>query len=362
MAKKVVDARVGLDWMLDRIEARPDRNPAGIIIEPEYGDMPLSADVDRFHSLLERAADVGAITIERRKRDPGLIERVRLLDAGRLYEYLKREPTGVRALAALEGVVDLFPDLPLEVVPLLDQIRGKWVVGKPALRSLEPGDADGLMIILQCILAMLRGEHLGEELKSFSLRVTGKAKSVERQAPRLAEALRTLFDVPEGARGMDVLAALGLEKFSTPVLLRCQMSVAGVGTIRALPYVGIPEEWIAALSLVEQPSYLMTVENLASFNRYTREVRDGGLVVYTGGYPSRTVVRALRRLDALLSADVPAYHWGDIDHHGFLIADFVGQQLSRSLNLHMMEKERLGNRISLEQEAFAPHPPVLEKA
>jgi hypothetical protein len=359
MAKTVADARVALNWMLDRFEARPGIDPGTLIVRPDYGAMPRGVDVDRFHALLHQAVAVGAISIDRVKRAPDLVERARLRDPRRLYAFLGRDPLGDRARAALEEVAGRFPDPPPELTALVTTIGEAWALGRPALGTLRPGDGAGLDIILRCVLAIHRKEHLGEDLRSFSQRITGDSKSIERQAPRLAEALRMTYPVPEDARGLEVLAALGLEKFSTPVLLRGYARVGGVGVIEAWPYIGVPEEWIGRLSLEEIPPYVMTVENLASFNRYVREVEDRGLVVYTGGFPSRAVSLALRRLDALLPATVPAFHWGDIDRHGFLIADCVAGLVSRPVIRHMMEWERAGEGGTLEQEALSPEPPRL---
>ncbi|MCF8482232.1 MAG: DUF2220 domain-containing protein [Rhodospirillum sp.] len=361
MVKSVADARAGLDWMLDRMEARPDRDPTTVLIRPDYAGMPLSEDVKRFHALLEQAETVGALTIEWSRKARDLVDRVRLRDPKRLYAFLKRDPTGERAFAVLEAVLADLPNPSSKLTPLLGSIRDRWAVGQPALGSLKPGDGEGLTVILQCVQAILREEHLDLELRAFSQKITGSTKAVERQALRLGEALKLLLPLPEEARGLEVLASLGLLKFSTPVLLRGHFEIRGVGEILARPLIGLPEEWIEGLSIVGRPPYLMSVENLASFNRYVREVGDDGLVIYAGGFPSRSVTAAFRHLDRALPAEVPAFHWGDIDHHGYLIADFIERRLTRPLRHHMMEWERARERgkETLEQEALDPEAPAL---
>ncbi|MBB4265414.1 Wadjet anti-phage system protein JetD domain-containing protein [Roseospira visakhapatnamensis] len=358
MVKSVVDARAGLDWMLDRMEERPDRDPTRVLVRPDYTAMSLSDDVVRFHALLRQAEEAGALTIEWSRKARDLVDRVRLKDPARLYAFLKRDPTGERAIAILDEVSSELSPPRADLSPLLERVRERWALGRSALGSLKPGDRYGLTVILKCVDAILRDEHLDCELRKFSEKVTGTTKAVERQAPRIGEALKLFFPLPEEARGLEVLAALGLLKYSTPILLKGHLRIRGVGAVSADPLIGIPEEWLEGMSIVGDPPYLMSVENLASFNRYVREVKDNGLVIYTGGFPSRSVAATFRHLDRILPPSVPMFHWGDIDRHGHLIADVIERLLSRPLTRHRMEWARAGDKGSLEQEALDPEAPA----
>jgi hypothetical protein len=76
---------------------------------------------------------------------------------------------------------------------------------------------------------------------------------------------------------------------------------------------------VSAVRAGARPPYLLTVENLSSFQRQVREIEDEGIVLYTGGFPAPSLVRVLGLLDLGLPADCPFYHWGDRDPGGLRI-------------------------------------------
>lgn len=73
------------------------------------------------------------------------------------------------------------------------------------------------------------------------------------------------------------------------------------------------------LSLLEAPTAILTIENYASFNRQVREIEDGSLIVYTGGFPAAGVIELLSNVLATVPAVVPFLHWGDVDAGGVRI-------------------------------------------
>lgn len=84
-------------------------------------------------------------------------------------------------------------------------------------------------------------------------------------------------------------------------------------------YHGVPPEDGARLGLLGPVRYVLTIENYASFVRHVREVNAAhdGLVIYTGGFPARPILKQIVRLAKLAAA--PAFHWGDIDPGGVRI-------------------------------------------
>jgi hypothetical protein len=92
------------------------------------------------------------------------------------------------------------------------------------------------------------------------------------------------------------------------------------------------------LRLTSQPTALLTIENYATFNRYVREINDGALIVYTGGFASVGVVDFLKSLLAMLDSAVPFFHWGDIDPGGLRIFRFLEENLPRPPRPHLMTR------------------------
>jgi hypothetical protein len=64
---------------------------------------------------------------------------------------------------------------------------------------------------------------------------------------------------------------------------------------------------VRLLKLCGQPAAVLTFENYASFNRYLREVNDGALVIYTGGFASIGIVEMLRSVLAMVEATMPFF-------------------------------------------------------
>lgn len=193
-------------------------------------------------------------------------------------------------------------------------------------------------------------------MRTFSNYACGDSKVVERSMTHLAQALRRRFDL-SAVKPRDVLSSLGIEKFLQPVLLRGYVELPQGAQVMAHPYLGLPPDWADEFRLVQPPSYVLVIENLASFNRHAREVLDGGALVFSGGFPSRATLTAIRRLDATLPVDVPFFHWDDTDPHGFLIHRHIAAALGRRLETHMME-----DADGAELEKYDPRAPIFIEA
>lgn len=89
---------------------------------------------------------------------------------------------------------------------------------------------------------------------------------------------------------------------------------------------------------------VLSAVDIASFVRYVREIgqSENGLVIYSGGFPSRPVLETIVRLTG--QACAPAYHWGDMDGGGVRIFRYIEQHLASigvSLQPHMMSTDLL---------------------
>lgn len=145
-----------------------------------------------------------------------------------------------------------------------------------------------------------------------------------------------------GLDDMDVLASLGVVRFAQPLLLGGAIVMDGVVLPRA-PFHGFPADEVHRLS-VEGATYVLLVENYASFVRHCREVNatGDGLVIYTGGFPARAVLTAILRLLGPLQC--PVYHWGDLDLGGlriFVHLERAIASLGIGLSPHLMSAELL---------------------
>ena len=330
-----------LERLLERSERNPDRSrPASAA--PEYDRLSTAQQVSRFHDQMAAAERFGAVKVERGKRDRGhLIERVRVLDPELLARHLGR-PT---APAIAQRVRDeLLPVVAIGepwVATLLDDTVARWARGEAAYR-LTAAQVDAAKEFFTLLASISRQEARGLDARTFSKKATNDTKAFDRHASRIAAVLSVRIGQP-GAAADVVWAHIGLERFSHPVHLKGPVAVEGAsGRLvdgRAKPFASIHPEMLSQMSLLERPTAVLTIENYASFNRQVREIEDGSLVVYTGGFPAAGVIELLAKALTAIPTDVPFLHWGDVDAGGVRIFRYLEENLPRGPRPHLMAKE-----------------------
>lgn len=294
---------------------------------------------DDFSRELVEAEQRGAVQVVRgagpTRED---IRFVRLTDAAGLYRDLKRTPAHETAASsgatALDGL-DLHPALRAEA----DKAIAKWS-RNTGWWGLEPGETTRLRHMLQLAQAIVVDAHVGLDIRTFSRRITGNSKALETLETGVLRLVGSVVRLPPGRKPRDVLAWLGLEKFGPALLLSGPVALGDIEFPTDIGYLGIPPQQVQRIRLTRQPTYILTIENQTSFNRQVAEVDSGrqGLVVYSGGYPSRHTQLALRVL-ADMAPQTPFFHWSDIDADGAWIFRTVERSIGRPLHPHLMTAE-----------------------
>ncbi|WP_291713686.1 Wadjet anti-phage system protein JetD domain-containing protein [Bradyrhizobium sp.] len=341
-----------MDDLLDRHESGT-ASPFGY---PDYSAFADVSEIDSFVKQLQEAEAAGAIGIVRgRGRNQDKIERVRLNDVLRLYDLLGRRPVGERAAQAhrclLEGV-----DVPNEFEIPIAAIRAAWDRGG-AWQGFAAQDADRLRTALLLAKAILEGKHRGVDYRTFSRRIAGESKALEKVEGAVVRILASALELPPAARPKDALRTLGLEKFAPPMLLAGRVDFDAAELSLARPtYFGIPPAEAHRVRLTERPRYLLTIENLASFNRHLTEAdpEARGLTVYVGGYPSFATQDALRCFARAIPTEVPFYHWSDIDPDGTWIFRTIERIIERPLRPHLMASDLAEQFGRVPKEAVRP--------
>ena len=268
------------------------------------------------HALLERAASVGAVTLEwaRQGGEDRPLEAAVLRDLDRLAEFL-RVPTAANAVEQAAQVL-----APWQAHPRMAQVLDAWRRLKK-VRTLGPDSAEDFADALRLLdaLAPATRDRLARPL---SVELFGRSKRIEALYTQLD--VLTADELQSPARHWsEVLGALGIRKEPQPLL------IAGGGTLAlakgpavpvAQPFVGVANH--ALVSYHGVAHWLLSIENLTSFHQCA-ELLDGaehGLLVFTGGMPSPSWMRAYVRILDGLPATTRVYHWGDHDEGGFRIA------------------------------------------
>lgn len=328
------DARAILGRLIDRYERKPDRMKR--IIERAPLRFAEAADREAFECLVTDAHRVGAVDVEFGHGEIAhLVEKVVLKDPDRLYAFLSRLPRPLRVAAAVEQLRRLCTPSTAGARDALERITAGWLAGRDRPLGMAWEDVPEAGRFVAALDAALKKDPSDRsDLRTYSRRTLGDSKAIERQTNRICSFMRLTGRVDPQLSDDDILILLGLEKYPQPVLIAGPLR-AGSVELSALLYVGVPPDAVDLLEPADEIRTILTIENLASFNRHIREARDpGDVVIYTGGFPSRAVVAALL---ALCRGGIPeVWHWGDIDAGGVRIAEYLYRVLPVPLRLHMM--------------------------
>ena len=333
--RKFTHARDLLHDLLDRYEQ-------GVAQPVGYPDYFGFADVkagDTFSRSIEAAERSGGVVrVQDIGRRRGELKLVRLIDAPLLYEHLGRTPSQQTASAVgdemLSGLIihPAIRETALSAVEAWSRNR-KW-------SYLGIDDAVSMRNAVRLAQAIIEQQHLDLDYRTFSRRIVADSKALERLEGAVLQLVGAVLDLPPASSPRSAFAALGLERFSPPLLLSGRFLLDGVSVAPSLSYLGIAPSAMMAVSFDRRPDYVLTIENFASFNRHVLEadVDRLGLTLYVGGYPSLAAQKALAELAAKLPETVPFFHWSDIDPDGTWIFRTIERALGRHLWPHLMSR------------------------
>jgi Wadjet anti plasmid transformation system JetA-like protein len=337
MARRFSDAKSLMSDLLDRYED----GTANPIAYPDFAALADVSEIDSFVRTLEAAEADGAIRIAKgRGPKSDEIAHVRLENASRLYDLLERRPVAELAAEAIKRLRAGL-DVPDALAPSLASIRAQWERGRP-WQGFSVADVERLRMALLLAKAILDDKQKGVDYRTFSRRMAGDSKALERLEGAVVRLLGAALELPPGARPRDALRTLGLEKFAPPLLLagRIDFDHAQLSLVRPA-YFGIPPQESWRIRLRGAPRYVLTIENYASFHRHIAEADHdaAGLTIYVGGYPSLATQDALRSLARLVPEEAPFFHWSDIDPDGAWIFRTIERIIARPLRPHLMTPE-----------------------
>ncbi len=343
---RFVDADALLHHLLDRKE-KGVACPRGY---PDYARFPSPSDSDRFARRIEEVRRKGLVKV---KLETGLrrgeVRQVRLLDPDGLYGLLGRTPTATAAASTRDQVLDglaISPGILENAEPAFDA----WARQKTWCR-LGIENVDEMRQALRLAEAFVRGDYLGLDYRTFSRRSVQDSKALERLETAVLRLISGSVDIPSAGLPRAVFAALGLERIGQPLL------VAGPVEFKDSPgeiptaYIGIPPSEITKLRFTRKPAYLLTIENLVSFNRHVLDAdpQKIGVTIYVGGYPSLGTQAALEWFGKSLPDSITFFHWSDIDPDGTWIYRTVEKAAGRKFRPHLMSvdlAERHGTPIA----------------
>jgi hypothetical protein len=323
-----------LGVLLDRVERVPDRTRQPTERAPI--DFPSASERSAFDRLLADAERQGAISVVKGHGETQhLTERIRLKDASRLYEFLGRMPAIERTKIAVSQFKEATAPSHTDAAKVRNIIIEGWLRGERpfSIGFDQPVQAAEFVAALDAVLS--RDPMDRRDLRTYSGQATGNTKLLERYASRIVGFLKQTGQIDPDLSDNDAMASLGLEKFPQPVLIAGPVRIAGTD-FSSMVYIGIPPEQVSLVEPAGVIRSIVTIENLASFNRHVREARlADDLAIYTGGFPSRAVTAALVAVSQWPGI-ARIHHWGDIDEGGLRIALHLTSLLPLPVIPHLM--------------------------
>ena len=295
---------------------------------------------ETIHAVLVNAQAAGAVRLEwGRFEETRDLKRLRLTDADRLAVFLGVERLEVRLARLREAIRPVIDSAPRWLQDNFEEATVRWGRGAKA-HGLAVHEVVEIVKLFRAIAAVDRGAHIGLDLRTFSVRCLEESKAMERLQNRIASVFRAHLDLGD-LDDAEIYAELGLEKYSPPVFLKGPVRFGYGGRCVDLndvrPYLALSPDVVDALETVIKPDYVLTIENLTSFQRHVREIDDRGIVLYCGGFPGPAFRAFLLRLDEALDPEISFLHWGDVDVGGLRIFVRIAATLvNHRLRPHLM--------------------------
>ena len=215
---------------------------------------------------------------------------------------------------------------------------------------------DALLLGIRFASWLAAQDNLNIDFRTASVKAFGDSKTLENNLPAITDVLilSGRHDLSIAYSHAEILAEWGVSKFSPLLRIRgkCRLELrnSAISTLGATPYIAMPLEQLAAISLVGHSPYILLIENLSSFERYCREIDDDGVIIYTSGFPPRQWITPVQRLIAAVQC--PVYHWGDIDLGGYQILAYLDRQLDGKVIPYRMFNEPASNENRIDLKAL----------
>jgi hypothetical protein len=343
-------ALVDLDALLTRYEANPSTNR--LLLSPQRTEFETQAELEDYLAAMGNAAAIGAMQIEPRKgRERHSPPRIRLVDVGKLYAFLGRQPSASVAEEAIAPVRSEVEEAWL--LQAIDDVETAWRRGRDWW-GIGPAEAHRVGTVARLASAIVAEHHHGMDYRSLSVQVAGDSKFLERHEGPLVRLISFARPLPSGTPRA-ILSSLGLDRIAVPFHVSGPIAIGGCPIAPSIPYVAVPHSSVDALTFSKVPRCLLTIENFVSFHRHALEANaeKTDLVVYTGGQPSLSWQQSISVLRSALPQDLPVFHWSDIDAGGLEIFRKI-EGLLGTLRPHLMSRE------IADAQGYAPDGPVVK--
>ncbi|EJG1566160.1 hypothetical protein CIR73_RS07745 [Vibrio parahaemolyticus] len=273
--------------------------------------------------------------------DHELLQRIKISSSRDFLSYLEKPVVADQISEAIRHVVDARLVLPSRFENLEVELSNSWKKGKRYFGC--DFTSYGKLIDALRVIEYLHQQpsNYSIDYRTLSVKLFKDSKWLEQLKLTISNLLKPETPELDDLKPDAVLAYWGLYRFPPSLKMKGNLTIKTTKGLlcvdNAWPFIGIPPDAIKDVIVTTEPSYVLFIENKTTFERYCREIDDGGLIIYTNGFPSRRWHSVFKSLDIALNSSVSFYHWGDIDLGGFKILRFMGELFERLLFPHQMD-------------------------
>jgi Wadjet anti plasmid transformation system JetA-like protein len=343
-----------LKTLLDKAVSQPDRKRDVLFNRDRFTSKKTdpypfkrAQDKDDFHACLALAESKGCILLEWEKYYEGTnLQRIRLIDAKKLAVFLNEPYVPELVEQAIKRVE--FPQSNHWLYKEVHYIIDAWCSGKMK-HNVSYKQPERLNNAIKAILILEKSSEL-MNYRQFGARYFSDSKIIDKNMKSvIGKLLKTHYEHNDLSYD-DILAEFNLVKMRHPFAVSGPIMFGHEETSVSAsirPYIAIPDVLFDSAELINEPDYLLTIENWSSYFEFTEQIHDNAIILFTGGYPSRRLQDFYCYLIKHTSCDL--YHWGDSDPHGFQILK-VFQSLAdkKTVKPHNMEY-KIGESFNKDQ-------------
>lgn len=267
-----------------------------------------------------------------------------------------------------------------DVVPLSDKITtlrgilaplaahpwgwvGKWwnevesALSRRRTFGLELEDVDGYRDLVKVLQALPEARD-GIPKRAFSQNILHDSKRFEQVVEKRLLSILKKYGDDEYDTDEEYLDSIGVVNHPKMVLvcgaIRFDLDEKAVDTGLFPGGVGLSADTVDKMKIKEADVHrVLTVENLTSYYNLIQSGRtapfNGGsgerrfdLVIYTGGFPHRTLQKLFRKMNNFFHDhrcfSIPeVYHWGDLDYGGIKIFEYIKRNFFEGLKAFLMD-------------------------
>ena len=205
----------------------------------------------------------------------------------------------------------------------IDEITERWRMGGKYV-LLGPQHIEEAMVSFSVAKQLADQSINGRCVRGLSIDLFGHPDIIIDNARVVAMICES--QLQQAARELDAidrLASLGLCEEAPALRIRGGIEVhfknGAVFTGLAEPSASWVFESVQQVALRGDyvPDYVLTIESLVTYHRYVSKVKDKGLILYAGAFPSNQFLEIYQAIVANLPENIEVFHWGDIDMAAF---------------------------------------------